>query len=288
MEAIDKRFKRLKLKHSMRVSDFIHPSPTKLWFKFVNEDSLFRQNIGIDTFAIELHKCGAIELFEYGVFRSIGCRNIDNSKVREFILENRHQTYYTWRDHKEGFQGLMILLIMVFLFSGKAFAGGISQKDLDKCDEQEDMASCSKVRAACDKDSGVSCFVLGRFWVKRNNLENARPFIERGCGLNHSQSCKAMSMMVQSDMRQLELRKDYDSKMKDIDEQQARDRAGFEANRAELQGDIDRTNRWRQINNSVQEFKATPPTPKTAKCRSIVRPGNGLDGSLATQVTECN
>ena len=155
---------------------------------------------------------------------------------------------------------------------------GCALKDLRSCQIKKRQDSyTAQLKKDCDtKKNGEACGRYGGVVGERGHDTEARFYIALGCRYKNERSCVFQDQM-----------KEWDEKA-----EREKNRAALnqhQRNIAAQQAERDRQQRMIDAAAALSAFYGQQPaqTNQPTRCRTVSRPGNGLDGASAYYDTEC-
>jgi hypothetical protein len=156
-----------------------------------------------------------------------------------------------------------------------------AKNELEKCEEKLKYGSCEKLNEFCNSGDSRSCVSLAIYWQKQGDSENMLSFVKLACEKGDLIACESYGKLYTGNIESQAM----DEKMKKLEIQKRKI--------AEQNAEIERQQNSQRMINGLQQMsdllnQPTTQQPKQQKCRTVVRPGNGMDGATAYYDTVCD
>lgn len=184
------------------------------------------------------------------------------------------------------FKFVFVLIISILLFvpdttHAKAKMKKASIDDIAKCEEKLKYGSCEKLNEFCNSGDSRSCVSLAIYWQKQGDGENMLSFVKLACEKGDRTACESYGKIYIGNVES----KAMDEKIKQLEVQKRKI--------AEQNAEIERQQNSQRMINGLQQMsdllnQPSTQQPKQQKCRTVVRPGNGMDGATAYYDTVCD
>lgn len=140
----------------------------------------------------------------------------------------------------------------------------------EECPKSQSYKVCVPLEKAREQKDIDACNSIAFHWLNRNENDAGVPYLEKSCSFGDNDSCEQAKTFSKLSSE----KKDLDSKQKDL-----------EVKLYERQADYDEQQRKQRMIQGLQQMsnfmnqsnQPTNPQQKQQRCRTVVRPGNGMD-----------
>lgn len=181
-----------------------------------------------------------------------------------------------------------LLLIMAVMTNDYAQAKTkvkkASKLELEKCEDKLNYGTCEKVEVFCKDGDSRSCVSLAIYWQKQGDSDQMLSYVKLACENGDQTACDSYGKLYTGHVESQAM----SDKMKELEAQK---RAIAEQN-----AEIENQQKKQRMIQGLQQMSGfmnqlnqpTNPQPKQQKCRTVVRPSNGMDGATAYYDTVCD